>query len=317
MTFTLATFNVKDLLEPRSERARALLEPKLQWIARTVKACDADVMGLQEVGPPELLAAVLSRLGDSRYGSPVVGTADARGIRCALISRLPVLEARVHTADALPFPVFRQGDPPPFGVRLPLRRGVVQARVEAPGLGLVDVLVAHFKSSRPVPARDAGGRDLPATTAHMRAEGAVRSQVWRAAEALYVRDRVDEAMSGYGPDALLAVVGDLNDLPDSSVLRAVRGEGEGELYDCSALVEPSARFSSLHDGGACQIDHVLASARLYAHLEAARFLNADLREHAPVRDAPLREGGGGSTSTEEAEPPTIDSDHAPLVTRFR
>jgi endonuclease/exonuclease/phosphatase family metal-dependent hydrolase len=316
MTLTLATFNVKDLLEPRSERARALLGLKLDWIARMVKACDADVMGLQEVGPPDLLDAVLTRIGDPRYGTPVVGTADARGIRCALISRLPLLEACVHTADALPFPVFREGDPPPFGVRLPLRRGIVHARVEAPGLGPVDVLVAHFKSSRPVPARDPAGRELPSATAHMRAEGAVRSQVWRAAEALYVRNRVDEAMSRAGPDARVAVVGDLNDLPDSLVLRAVRGEGEGELYDCSVLVEPGERFSSLHEGRACQIDHVLASERLHARLETARFLNGDLREHAPVRDTPLRDGGGARASTEEVEPPTVDSDHAPLVTRF-
>jgi endonuclease/exonuclease/phosphatase family metal-dependent hydrolase len=308
MTFTLATFNVKDLLEPQSESARTLLGQKLDWIARMVKACDADVMGLQEVGPPELLGAVLARLGDSRYGAPVVGTADARGIRCALISRLPVLEAQVHTADALPFPVFRQGDPPPFGARIPLRRGVVHARIDVPGLGPVDVLVAHFKSSRPVAARDAAGRELPATSAHMRSEGAVRSQVWRAAEALYVRDRVDQAMSRAGADARVAVVGDLNDLPDSSVLRALRGEEDGELFDCSSRVQARARFSSLHEGRPCQIDHVLASAHLYARLETARFLNAELREHAPVRD-------GNDASGEPA--PTVDSDHAPLVTCFR
>jgi endonuclease/exonuclease/phosphatase family metal-dependent hydrolase len=307
MTFTLATFNVKDLLERKSESARTLLGQKLDWIARMVKACDADVMGLQEVGPPELLGAVLSRLGDSRYGAPVVGTADARGIRCALISRLPVLEAQVHTADALPFPVFREGDPPPFGARIPLRRGIVHARIDVPALGPVDVLVAHFKSSRPVLARDEAGRELPATSAHMRSEGAVRSQVWRAAEALYVRDRVDEAMSRAGPDARVAVVGDLNDLPDSSAVRAVRGADDGELFDCSQRVEARARFSSLHEGRACQIDHVLASALLYARLETARFLNAELREHAPVRD-------GDETSGEPA--PTIDSDHAPLVARF-
>jgi len=310
MTFTLATFNVKDLLEPRSETARALFEAKLDWIARMVQACDADVMGLQEVGTPDLLRAVLARLGNSGYSAPVMGTADARGIRCALISRLPVLEAQVHTADALPFPVFREGDPPPFGPRIPLRRGVVHARVETPELGTVDVLVAHFKSSRPVPARDAAGCELSATSAHMRAEGAVRSGVWRAAEALYVRNCVDEAMSRAGPDAHLAVVGDLNDLPDSSVLRAVRGEGDGELFDCSALVEPGARFSSLHEGRACQIDHLLASVLLYARLETARFLNAELREHAPGR------GGGNDASDDGVEAPTVDSDHAPLVARF-
>jgi endonuclease/exonuclease/phosphatase family metal-dependent hydrolase len=307
MTFTLATFNVKDLLEPRNEAARAVLGPKLDLIARMLKACDADVVGLEEVGPPALLAAVLSRLGEGVYGPPVMGTADARGIRCALVSRLPVLEARVHTADCLPFPVFREGDPAPFGTRIPLRRGIVHARVATPAFGPVDVLVAHFKSSRPVPARDRTGNEIAATAAHMRAEGAVRSQVWRMAEALYVRLRVDEVMARVGPEARVAVVGDLNDVPDSSVLRAVRGDGEGELFDCSAVVDTMARFSTLHEGRPSQIDHVLASAGLHAHLRAARFLNAELREHEPVRD-----DGSGSA----VEPPTVDSDHAPLVTVF-
>jgi endonuclease/exonuclease/phosphatase family metal-dependent hydrolase len=302
MGLTLATFNVKDLLEPR-------VEAKLDWIARVLTSCDADVVGLQEVGPPELLAAVLDRVpARGGYGEPVVGTADARGIRCALLSRLRVLEARVHTAEALPFPVFRAGDPPPFGVRIPLRRGVVHARVDAPGMGPLDVLVVHFKSSRPVPARDATGRELPASSAHARAEASLRSLAWRAAEALHVRGLVDAVLTAQGADARVAVAGDLNDVPDSPVLRVVRSDGAGELLDCAVRVAPEARFSTLHDGRRTQIDHVLASASLYARLQAARFLNADLREHEPVADA--RPGGP------PPPPPTIDSDHAPLVTSF-
>ncbi|HEY6459107.1 MAG TPA: endonuclease/exonuclease/phosphatase family protein, partial [Polyangiaceae bacterium] len=144
MAVTLATFNVKDLLEPR-------VDAKLDWIAAAIARCDADVVGLQEIGPPSLLEAVVERIpphgSRGGYAASLVGTADARGIRCVLLSRLPLLHAHVHTTEALPFPVFRVGDPPPFGARIPLRRGVVHARVDAPGLGLLDVLVAHFKSS--------------------------------------------------------------------------------------------------------------------------------------------------------------------------
>ena len=299
MTLTLATFNVKDLLEPQEEVERSVLGAKLTWIAEMLRACDADVIGLQEVGTVGLVRAVLDRLDGHRYGEPVMGTTDARGIACALLSRVPVVEARVHTAEALPFPVFRDGDPAPFGTRIPLRRGIVHARVDAPGLGFVDVLVAHFKSSRAVPARDASGRELPATNAHMRSEAAVRSMVWRAAEALYVRGLVDEVLAR-DANARVAVVGDLNDVPGSPAVRAVRGEGEGELFDCAAGVEAAARFSAMHEGRRTQIDHVLASIALYSRLKEARFLNTELREHAPVDTAP----------------PAVDSDHAPLVTRF-
>jgi endonuclease/exonuclease/phosphatase family metal-dependent hydrolase len=332
MALSIATFNVKDLLEPRTDREREVLPAKLDFLARTLAACDADVVGLQEIGPPELLEAVLQRLpARGGYGEPVVGTADARGIRCALLSRRRVVEARVHTADALTFPVFREGDPQPFGTRIPLRRGVVHARVEAPWGGTVDVLVAHFKSSRPVPARDAAGeemRPLPRDEepgARGRAEAALRSLVWRAAEALHVRGLVDGIMAGErgalkgqraeGPVAAgahVAVVGDLNDVPDSTPVRTVRGDVEAVetgarradvLFDCAARIEARARFSVLHDGRATQIDHVLASGPLYARLEDAAFLNADLRQHPPV---------------ERGEPPEPrpDSDHAPLVARF-
>src|SRR5262249_16695174 len=151
MGLSIATFNVKDLLEPRTDSQRAVLPAKLDWIARTLQACDADVVGLQEVGPPALLEAVLDRISlRGGYEGSVIGTADARGIRCALLSRIPIVEARVHTAEALSFPVFWDGDPAPFGSRIPLRRGVVHARLSAKGLGLVDVLVVHFKSARRV-----------------------------------------------------------------------------------------------------------------------------------------------------------------------
>jgi endonuclease/exonuclease/phosphatase family metal-dependent hydrolase len=301
MALTLATFNVKDLLEPRREAERKILDAKLAWIAQTLRACDADVIGLQEVGSTALVRAVLDRIPGHAYGEPVMGTTDARGIGCAVISRLRVTEARVHTAEALPFPVFQAGDPAPFGARIPLRRGVVHVRVEEPRLGPVDVLVAHFKSARPGPARDASGRPIEAASAHMRAEAAVRSLVWRAAEALYVRRLVDEVLVP-DPNACVAVVGDLNDVPGSPAILAVRGEGEGQLFDCAAGVEKKDRFSAFHDGRADQIDYVLASGALYALLARARFLNLDLRQHPPVVTGD--------------EPPSVDSDHAPLVTRF-
>jgi hypothetical protein len=73
----------------------------------------------------------------------------------------------------------------------------------------------------------------------------------------------------------------------------------------------------MHDGRRTQIDHVLASAALYPRLEEARFLNAELREHAPVRPRPSDPAGSrGGGAAGVSEPPTVDSDHAPLVTRF-
>lgn len=301
MGLTLASFNVKDLLPPASDAARAALPAKLDWVARTLRTVDADVVGLQEVGSAELLDAVAERMGSPAPLHRVMGTTDARGIGCALLTRLPLLESRVHTAESLAFPVFVAGDPPPFGTRIPLRRGIVHARVDTSG-GPVDVLVAHFKSSRSVGVRDASGRELSPRTAREAAEAALRSLVWRAAEALHVRGLVDQILAAR-PAARVAVVGDFNDLPDSAVLRCLRaegsaGDGKAALADCTTGVEPSRRFSCFHGADRVQIDHVLASESLRAVLVGARFWNDALRAH-----------GAG----DELAP---DSDHAPVVVRF-
>jgi endonuclease/exonuclease/phosphatase family metal-dependent hydrolase len=312
MALSLATFNVENLLDPRTEPERARLADKIAWIARMIDACDADVIGLQEVGTLPLVRAVLDRTAAPRgWGEPVLGTADARGIRCALVARahVPIASTRVHTAESLAFPVFRAGDPAPFGTRIPLRRGVVHARVRAADLGDVDVFVVHFKSVRAVPPRDAAGNELPSRSQRERAEGQLRAIVWRAAEALFVRGLVDDLLGAdearrADTQAQVAVVGDMNDVADSVVLRTLRGEPP-DLLDCTAGVDAAQRFSCLHEGQAVQIDHVLASARLHGRLAregGARFLNTELRAQRDGRDP--RSGDG------------VVSDHAPLVVRF-
>jgi endonuclease/exonuclease/phosphatase family metal-dependent hydrolase len=306
---TLATFNLKDFFpQPGLDFAA-----KVAWTAGMIARLDADVLGLQEVGPPEAVAALLARMdGGGGYRS-IVGTPDARGIRCAVLSRLPVTRSHVHTADSLPFPVFQDGDPPPFSGRIPLRRGVVYARVDAGALGNVDVLVVHFKSRRAVPMKSASGAPLSPATQRGLGEGELRSMVWRASEALYVRGLVDEIFAAE-PPASLAVIGDLNDVAGSTPVELVRGNecSAGVLSSCAEGVALDQRFSIRHHGRSSQIDHILASAPLFARLSAARFFNAELREHAPVPSVEVAASSAGA-----GEPaPTLDSDHAPFVARF-
>ncbi len=304
MALSIATFNVKNLLEPSDDEGRAVLPRKLDDIARLVRACDADVVGLQEVGPVDLLRSVLSRLEDRGYGEPIVGTADSRGIRCALLARIRIVSASVHTAEVLGFPAFREGDPPPFGSRIPLRRGIVHARVEAPAIGEVDVFVVHFKSPLPVPLRSASGSEVGPSSPRERAEGTLRSLVWRCAEGLFARGLVDDVLSR-DPGAHVAVIGDLNDVAESPVVAVLRGDGgrKGDLLDCAAGVPQEVRFSAFHRGRPIQIDHVLATPGLHGRRVGVRFLNAELRDH-------------GEFDPERPEPVTVDSDHAPLVVRF-
>jgi len=299
MAFVVATFNLKDFFpEPRDA-----FEAKVAWTAETLRGVDADVVALQEVGPEETLDALVARLGGA-YAARVVGSPDARGIRCAILSRARIVRSGVRASDALPFPRFVVGDPAPYRERLPLRRGVVHARVDAGTLGEVDVFVAHFKSKRAVPLRDADGNALWGETALARAESEVRSMVWRSAEALFVRSLVDEVLA-VEPSANVVVAGDLNDVSGSATLAVVQGrpDAPGGLTSCADVVPIERRFSILHKGERSAFDHLLVTAPLRARLSDARFVNEALREHVPV-------------AADGTVPPTVDSDHAPFVARF-
>jgi endonuclease/exonuclease/phosphatase family metal-dependent hydrolase len=296
----IATYNVKDLFEANVVGDEAHVEAKLSFLAGVVARADADVLGFQEIGSEALLLALLDRVPPSAdhgaYGKPIFGTPDARGIRNAIATRLPVLASRVHTADALAFPTFFEGDPAPFGARIPLRRGIVHAEIEAGALGRLHVLVAHFKSNRAVPLRSAAGAIVAPTTAHERSEGEMRSLAWRAAEALFVRGLVDQIVIG-DPEPKVCVMGDLNDGPESLVLRIVTGD---DLHPAGVLVAPETRYSILVGSltsGRREIDHMLLSGPVRTRLRGARFLNDGLRDHGALGENVL----------------VPDSDHAPLV----
>lgn len=298
MTLRIATFNLKDFFPSKGPEQSAAVAEKVATAAASLRRANADVVALQEVGEgmAQVLRDAVSELG---YGPPVVGTADKRGIRNAIFSRLPVLWSQVHTAKALPFPRLFEGDPEPYEGRIPLRRGVVHVRVDAGGaLGEVDVLTAHFKSNLPALLKTATGTEIPDANVHAAGESAIRSLVQRAAEALYVRGLVD-AVFAQSPDHAICMLGDLNDRADSLPVRLVRGldpSHQHHLRITSDIFPAERRFSCFHGGGSSLIDHILASERLARALTSYEIHNEQLRDHGPPPD-------GDSAIT-------ADSDHA-------
>lgn len=289
---TLATFNVKDLFDPA-------FEPKLAELASQCHRADADVLAFQEVASQEALFRILSRMPNgAAYTSRVVALPDQRGIRNAIVSRIPFVASEVHMAAELPFPVFNQGDAQPFPKRIALRRGIPHVTLDVSGLGLVEIFTAHWKSKLPADQMRPDGKRQEPTTELERVEGDVRSLVLRAAEALYVRGLVDAALLR---TTHVALMGDLNDTFDSVPLQIVRGRTQGVLRPCADVVPKEGRFSILHDGKKEQIDHILVSEALRERLEAASFQNEALRDHGPFIP--------GTSATP-------DSDHALHVARF-
>lgn len=284
MPLRIATFNLKDFFLPKRDSERAVVEAKVTNVAANLVRANADVVALQEVGEEEHLRRLVDKeLAALGYGAPVFGTADKRGIRCAVLSRLPVVWSQVHAPKTLPFPRFYEDDPEPFTGRIPLRRGVVHVRVQAPDLGDVDVMTAHFKSNLGAPMKKADGTELEGHTARERGEAAVRSLVQRAAEALYVRGLVDDVLHA-SPDHAICVLGDFNDVWSSMPVRILRGMGElssGKLHGCAERVPEEQRFSTFHGNEKSLIDHVLVSERLARQLRGFSIYNEALRYHGP------------------------------------
>jgi endonuclease/exonuclease/phosphatase family metal-dependent hydrolase len=307
MPLRIATFNLKDFFLPRSDAERGVAPRKFANIGENLRRANADVVALQEVGEEQQLERLVKDVADLGYGAPVIGTADKRGIRCAILSRVPILWSQVHTHKTIPFPRFVAGDPEPFGERIPLRRGIVHVRVESPDLGEVDVLTMHFKSNLPVLFRGTDGREVPDTTPKARAESALRSLIQRAAEAVYVRGLVDDVFRAL-PDHAVCVLGDMNDGIDSLPVRIVRGLGapSGEpskelLRPCAELLAEDRRYSCFHGNTKTLIDHVLVSDRLFRAAKSYEIFNEKLRFHG---------------EHVESVAPTEDSDHALCVAEF-
>ncbi|HTJ84533.1 MAG TPA: endonuclease/exonuclease/phosphatase family protein, partial [Polyangiaceae bacterium] len=221
MALRVATFNLLDFFEPDRDEHRAAAEAKLAFVARELGRAGADVVALQEVGSEALLARLLDEHAAALgYAHRVIGSGDRRGIRCAIVSRRPLVHHAVLEAASIPFPRLHVSDPEPFAARIPLRRGVVHVRVEDDALGPVDVLTAHFKSKLPRRLEAEDGTFIDDETAGDHAASSLRSMVLRAGEALYVR-RIVDALLAEG--RRVCVLGDLNDTASSLPVRVVRG----------------------------------------------------------------------------------------------
>ncbi len=304
MTLRIATHNLLDFFEPDAEMPPGWLAAKLAFVAAGLRRANADVVALQEVGSEALVRRLVeSEVPELGYTHVAFAPGDRRGIRCAILSRLPVLETHVHAAASLRFPRFVESDPEPFGERIPLRRPLVHVRVDS-SLGPVDVVTLHFKSKLGRHMQDASGQDVLDASARGYAEAQLRSLVLRSAEALFVRGLVDGLLTE-GHDKL-AVLGDYNDTLDSLPVQIVRGTGRD--LDPALVLEPAAarvpedrRFTARHGSTPQIIDHVLLSPALAARLHTCEIFNEELRDHGPY---------------DPEAPPATDSDHALVLAVF-
>ena len=156
---------------------------------------------------------------DYLYWEHVTGS-DAN-VHLAILSRFPFSARRPHTDDN-----FELG-----GQRFRVRRGFAEVDVQVNPDCQFTLLAAHLKSKNAVPDVDAAALRLE--------------------EAKLLRSKVDARLA-INADAKLIVLGDFNDTEDSAVLKIIRGNGEGELFDtrpsergADANLEPSRETRTL------------------------------------------------------------------------
>lgn len=302
----LATFNLENLFDPertpdkqdeRSTPDPQAFDSKLAklTLALTRELQSPAIVAVQEAENTKVLELLAARLnhGDRHaYRAVSFDSSDPRGIEVGVL--WDSAQVRLLHAAPLNGRDYRQafGD----GAVSPGREPLV-AEFEYRGQ-TVTVVVNHFKSK-------AG--DDPLFGARQPPRRATEAQ--RKLQARAVRTFVERKLRE-NPQALLAVVGDLNDFsfaepgegPDHP-LAILRGSGATRLEDLATDVPFAQRYSFIFDGNSQLLDHILVSPALRARVAKVRIahFNADFPHgmHADPR-TPLRA-----------------SDHDPLEATFR
>lgn len=201
--FSVGTYNVENYLDAPSGTRQAKPDAAKARVREMVRALDADVLGLQEMGTTNALLELRARLRAEGLDYP--HWEHVRGhdtnIHLAVLSKFPIVARRSHTNLS-----YLLG-----GRRLWVSRGFAEVEIAvAPGYRFT-LLVAHLKSKRPVPEAD---------QAEMREE-----------EARLLRGIIEARLKA-DPKLNLVVLGDLNDTKDSRALRTIIGpRGNGALVD--------------------------------------------------------------------------------------
>lgn len=249
--FTVMTWNVENLFPPgfRITPSKAVTaedyERKLDYLARRVSEVAPDVLALQEVGSrtaadTQSVDDLQARLAGALPHRALSDFPDGRGIRVALLSRIPL--ALVEHVS--PFAANELSPVPNWAGRPPIAkmgRGALAAVVEpAPGVR-VRVVTVHLKSKLiSYPAAGGGTRFSP-TSEDERATGAALALYRRAVEAATVRGYVNTTMAARDGTHVI-VLGDVNDEPRAQTSQLLLGP-----EDADATADDKLDWVRLHN----------------------------------------------------------------------
>jgi endonuclease/exonuclease/phosphatase family metal-dependent hydrolase len=207
---TVATYNVQNYTLADRRLADGGFRPEYpkpevekKALRAVIRALDADVIALQEVGGPSFLNELRRDLAAEGvaypFGEAGLAADESRGL--AVLSRVPLGRVTLHRD----LKARRRGADEDAAVR----RGLLEVEVPAPG-GAITVFVVHLKSRVTEDKEDPAAEDL------------------RVAEAQAARDRVLERFPEPATARFL-IVGDFNDTPGSRTLKAMQARGKTDI----------------------------------------------------------------------------------------
>lgn len=210
-------------------------ELAMEHTAMVIRDLGADVLGVVEAESRPVLdlftAAMLKKVGGAPYEQVMlIDGNDGRGIDVGLLSRFPVTAVRTHIYDT-------------DHIGTVFSRDCCEYHLDIGGDRTLVVLVNHLKS------KGYGSKDDPIGATRRRRQAT----------------RVAEIYNGLLAEGhlLVAVLGDLNDTPDSDSLQPLLGTTTLKDISKHPGFEPGPR-SGTFKGENNQIDYVLLSPDLFA-----------------------------------------------------
>ena len=260
--FRIATYNVHQFFDTvcdsgacgpaayEQQLTQSEFDAKAQQVADAIRAMDADVIALEEVESQPCLDALLARLGDVMPYGVLGEIGTPASVDVAVLSRT-ALDTVVRHRAFEPLTL-------PDGTTTSFARELLEVHLKAPSGAPVVMFAAHFKSK---------SSDDPAR---------------RLAEAQQAELDVNKVATEQ-PGALVALGGDLNDVPGSPPLDALTVDGKLVRVADDLPVASQATYIFRNAGQA--IDHILI---------APDQTGARIPQAAQVWRGPSNTGWGGS-----------------------
>ena len=200
--FRVATYNLENYLEDAHGTRPAKSPEAKAKVRESLRALDADVVALQEIGNVSALTELRAALKDEGLDYPhweFVASHDTN-IHVAVISKFPFVRRQPHTNESFLL----------NGRRFRVGRGFADLDIRIVPNYTLTLITAHLKSRRSVAEAD---------------EAEFREQ-----EALLLRELIDARLS-VNPQLNLVVLGDFNDVKDSRSTKMIIGRGKLALID--------------------------------------------------------------------------------------